>query len=265
MPRKRPRTTTKASWSKAILEKAIVLDNHYSHVSLEAFKFCRENNIVILSIPPHTSHRMQPLDVAFYGPLKAAFRKGCDLFMKSNALQKITPYDVASLFNKAYCDTATIKKGVSGFKASGIVPITPSIFGEEDFFASDYLLANNTDLVINDSIPNTSNQNRETGEDTSEPETSNQLQNTIPPPEMDNSLSGPSNILTPSKIILFPLPLPTATKATKRVKTKQHSAILTATLVKEELEIKGKKKECQDKTIQEYQGIKNQFRIFFFG
>ncbi|XP_074041347.1 uncharacterized protein [Leptinotarsa decemlineata] len=137
----------------------IILDNHYSHVSLEAYKFCRENNIVILSIPPHTSHRMQPLDVAFYGPLKAAFRKGCDLFMKSNALQKIAPYDVASLFNKAYCDTATIKEGVSGFKASGIVPINPSIFGEEEFFASDYLLANNTDLVINDSIPNTSNQN----------------------------------------------------------------------------------------------------------
>lgn len=87
----------------------LVLDNHYSHVSLEAYLFCRENFISVLSIPPHTSHRMQPLDVAFYSPIKTAFRRQCDLFMKSHALQRITPYDVASIFNKSYCDTATLR------------------------------------------------------------------------------------------------------------------------------------------------------------
>lgn len=49
----------------------LILDNHSSHVFLAAYDFCRANNIIMLSIPPHTSHRTQPLDVAFYGPLKS--------------------------------------------------------------------------------------------------------------------------------------------------------------------------------------------------
>jgi hypothetical protein len=45
-----------------------VLDNHISHCSLEAVIFCRENHITLLSIPPHGSHKIQPLDCGFFGP-----------------------------------------------------------------------------------------------------------------------------------------------------------------------------------------------------
>lgn len=279
----------------------LILDNHYSHSSYAAYMFCRENFIVVVSIPPHTSHRMQPLDVAFYGPLKNAFRKECDLFMKSHAMQKITPFDVASIFNKAYCNTATIQKGVSGFKASGIFPIDPNIFGEEDFLASNYLLGTRNDSVTVMDSPNTINpldQNEtmdqvQTDQAATAPEvnslsgTSTSVQTQIDRPTTApevNSLPGPSatvqtvrdqaatapevnslpgtstsvqitanlsditNILpeeniiivTPSKTILSPLPLP---KTTKRASTKQHSAILTATPMKEVLEKKLKKKE----------------------
>lgn len=34
----------------------LILDNHGSHISLQTYKFCRENHIVMLSLPPHTSH-----------------------------------------------------------------------------------------------------------------------------------------------------------------------------------------------------------------
>ncbi|XP_046391537.1 MFS-type transporter clz9-like [Ischnura elegans] len=111
----------------------LILDNHGSHISLEGYTFCRENNIVMLSLPPHTSHRLQPLDVVFYGPLKRAFYKECDFQMKSRPGEPITMYKIAELFNRAYSNVATIAKGVSGFACTGIYPMNPNIFSDEDF------------------------------------------------------------------------------------------------------------------------------------
>jgi hypothetical protein len=37
-------------------------------------EFCFENNIILCRLPSHTSHELQPCDVAAFGPLKAAYR-----------------------------------------------------------------------------------------------------------------------------------------------------------------------------------------------
>lgn len=36
----------------------LILDNHGSHITLEAYVFCKNNFITMLSIPPHSSHRL---------------------------------------------------------------------------------------------------------------------------------------------------------------------------------------------------------------
>ena len=51
----------------------LLLDNHASHVSLAVINYCKENDIVLLSFPPHCSHELQPLDKTVYGPLKTLF------------------------------------------------------------------------------------------------------------------------------------------------------------------------------------------------
>uniref|UniRef100_A0A2A4IY81 DDE-1 domain-containing protein n=1 Tax=Heliothis virescens TaxID=7102 RepID=A0A2A4IY81_HELVI len=93
----------------------------------------------MLSLPPHTSHRMEPLDLTFFGPLKAIYKKECDLFLKNRLVEKITPYDVAAIFNRAYSTVASINKGESGFRAAGIVPYNPDHFTEEDFIVAEVL------------------------------------------------------------------------------------------------------------------------------
>ena len=40
----------------------LLLDNHESHASIEAITFAKENGIIMLTFPPHTSHKLQPLD-----------------------------------------------------------------------------------------------------------------------------------------------------------------------------------------------------------
>nr|XP_047144645.1 MFS-type transporter clz9-like [Hydra vulgaris] len=62
----------------------LVLDNHESHVSLDCFLLCRGNGIVLLSLSPHTSHRIQPLDLTYFGPLKSVYNRECDIFMVAN-------------------------------------------------------------------------------------------------------------------------------------------------------------------------------------
>lgn len=117
----------------------LILDNHYSHITLDAYDFCKNNGIIMLSIPPHTSHRLQPLDVTFFGPLKKAYNRECDVFMKVNHLKIIRPDDFAALFCKAYSSVATVAKGISGFKSTGICPLDVGIFTDEDFIHTNIM------------------------------------------------------------------------------------------------------------------------------
>ena len=44
----------------------LVLDGHSTHVkNLDAIQYSIDNNVYIVCLPPHTSHKMQPLDVSF--------------------------------------------------------------------------------------------------------------------------------------------------------------------------------------------------------
>ncbi|XP_050309282.1 uncharacterized protein LOC126745467 [Anthonomus grandis grandis] len=128
----------------------VILDNHSSHISLPAFNYCKKNHIAMLSIPPHSSHRTQPLDVSFYGPLKAAYRHECNMHMKTHLMAKITPYDVACLFNKAYAQVANISKGEAGFRATGIYPLNPNVFTEQDFLPASLMAQNSEQPTQNE-------------------------------------------------------------------------------------------------------------------
>ena len=48
----------------------LLLDNHCSHLSVNALELARSNCITMLSFPPHCSHKLQPLDISVNGPLK---------------------------------------------------------------------------------------------------------------------------------------------------------------------------------------------------
>jgi hypothetical protein len=61
-----PATRAKADGQRRLL----ICDGHDSHISGNFISHCIQNNISILILPPHTSHLLQPLDVATFGPLK---------------------------------------------------------------------------------------------------------------------------------------------------------------------------------------------------
>jgi len=111
----------------------LILDNHSSHVSLEAIEFCRAHHIVMLGFPAHTSDHLQPLDVSVYGPLKTAVGIACHDYLITNPGRVITIADVPGIFKVAYRVAATEENGVAGFRATGIQPFNSQIFTKAMF------------------------------------------------------------------------------------------------------------------------------------
>ena len=115
----------------------LILDNHVSHCSLGAIDTSRKYNICLVSLPPHASHKLQPLDVGFFGPFKTAYSIECDNWMVGHPGRPITHKEVAGLFRAAYYRVGNLERPINAFKATGIYPFRPTIFDEVDFLPSD--------------------------------------------------------------------------------------------------------------------------------
>ncbi|XP_050508622.1 uncharacterized protein LOC126885873 [Diabrotica virgifera virgifera] len=62
----------------------------------------KQNHVTIICLPPHSTHKMQPLDVAFIAPLKTYYAKEIENWLRENQLSVVSPHAVASIFCKAY-------------------------------------------------------------------------------------------------------------------------------------------------------------------
>jgi len=114
----------------------IILDGHCSHKTLEVISLARDNGIDLLVLPPHTTHRLQPLDTVFYKPLSDCYNTAADRWKFTNAGRRISFYEVASLFCEAHEKTATVAKASSGFRCTGIWPFNPDVFDAAEFALS---------------------------------------------------------------------------------------------------------------------------------
>lgn len=218
----------------------LILDNHVSHISLDIHDFCRQNGVLMLSLPPHTSHRTQPLDLTFFGPLKLQYHKECDLYMKTNNYVKLAPIDVAPLFSKAYLKVATPEKAVNGFAAAGIWPVNPDKFADQyatpiEMLHTDQGTSEKAFEEIIEPIPSTSGIAKQTPQEIN--------QEAI---ETDASEKGEEEDHISFHECSLPQPQicpKVDTSLEKKGKgkgkgRKQHSEILTSTPIKEALEIK---------------------------
>jgi hypothetical protein len=54
----------------------LIVDSHYSNTkNLDVVDKAREHSVAIASLPPHSKHKMQPLDVGFMKSLKYIMHK----------------------------------------------------------------------------------------------------------------------------------------------------------------------------------------------
>jgi len=125
----------------------LVLDGHSSHTkNLSVILKARENNVKILSLPSHCTHKLQPLDVSFFKSTNTFYNTAVQNWVRQHA-RPVTEYQVAELFAEAYNRAATLKNAQSGFAACGIHPYNPALFDDEDFVASEL-----TDRPLTDGV-----------------------------------------------------------------------------------------------------------------
>lgn len=114
----------------------LLMDNHESHCSLEAVIYAKENGIIIVTFPPHCTHRLQPLDVSVMGPFKAKYKVAQNDWMLSHPGKAITIHNIAYLAGKAFENSFTMKNITAGFRKPGIYPLDRNAFSDEDFDAA---------------------------------------------------------------------------------------------------------------------------------
>ncbi|KAG8234384.1 hypothetical protein J437_LFUL015124 [Ladona fulva] len=90
----------------------------------------------LLSIPPHSSHKIQPLDEVFFKPLKDYLSQMSDNWLLNHPGRIITNYQIAEIVSQAYERTATIGKGIKGFELCEIFPVNRNVFSDDDFLPS---------------------------------------------------------------------------------------------------------------------------------
>ncbi|XP_043465707.1 uncharacterized protein LOC122500710 isoform X2 [Leptopilina heterotoma] len=102
--------------------KLLLLDNHESHLSIQALDYCVEHGIHLVSFPPHCTHKLQPLDRSVFGPFKSAVNRSFDAWMRNHRGRTITIADIPFLLNEPYKVSVTPSNIQAGFECTGIYP-----------------------------------------------------------------------------------------------------------------------------------------------
>jgi hypothetical protein len=126
-------------FSGATIEKPVLLllDGHSTHVqSIKIIDRARETGVIILCFPPHCTHRLQPLDIAFMKPLSVYYDQEISNWLRSNPGKAVTMAQIAEILSKAFVRAATMTTAINGFQSTGIWPFNPNIFPDSAFSAS---------------------------------------------------------------------------------------------------------------------------------
>ncbi|KAJ8104468.1 hypothetical protein OPT61_g10741 [Boeremia exigua] len=104
--------------------RLLILDGHESHATPEFDQFCKDNKIITLCMPPHTSHLLQPLDVSCYSPLKVLYGHEVSELARQGVfhVDKLDFLWIYQRVRQAALSRSNIK---AGFEATGLIPSCP--------------------------------------------------------------------------------------------------------------------------------------------
>jgi hypothetical protein len=147
----------------------LLLDGHSSHYEPDTIRLAAEEGVVILCLPPHTTHVSQPLDISFFRPLKVYWSEGCHRYMQEHPGRVVTKYQFSSLFSVAWYKAIKPENLISGFKKAGICPFNSKAIDipppmtvddeheekdkDKDMQNSDEDEANDSEVELEDNLP----------------------------------------------------------------------------------------------------------------
>ncbi|KAF7335093.1 DDE-domain-containing protein [Mycena venus] len=111
--------------------RLVILDGHNSHGTFRFMDFAEKHRIVVLCLPSHTTHALQPCDVGVFGPLARKWKARVSELARDHII--IDKYNLLSNYSVA-CDQAFSKENIlAAFRKCGIWPLDESAIGTELF------------------------------------------------------------------------------------------------------------------------------------
>ena len=78
----------------------LILDSHVTHTkNLAATEMVREAGVVMVSLPPHTTHRLQPLGGGLFGPFCRYYDDALRKWMREHLGRPVTIWQVPEILN----------------------------------------------------------------------------------------------------------------------------------------------------------------------
>jgi DDE superfamily endonuclease len=106
--------------------RLLLVDGHFSHVNMAFLTLANSLRILVLILPPHSIHRLQPLDVGLFLPLSTAYSKALNTYTHGGlGWVSMTKRMFWSLFREAWSCSYTEKNIKSAFSKTGIWPFDP--------------------------------------------------------------------------------------------------------------------------------------------
>ena len=113
-------------WAAAFREPCILfLNGHGSHLTYNVVESARAYHIIAIYLPRHTSHPLQPFDVAFFRPLEVCWKGLLKSWYGETRLKNIDKAIFPSLLRKLWSKIKSIN-AVAGFVGSGLYPLDKS-------------------------------------------------------------------------------------------------------------------------------------------
>ena len=101
---------------------SFLLGNHKAGVSLAAVEKKKPVLLLSLKIPPHTSLKLQSLDVVVYVPFKKVYARAIHAWIRSNPGRTGSFYDVPEIVNKTHVCVCVSRNILADFQSNGILP-----------------------------------------------------------------------------------------------------------------------------------------------
>lgn len=106
--------------------RLLLVDGHGSHSTVSFIEYMLANQIIVVKMPPHLTHLLQPLDLKVFSPYKEFHRQavngailiGIEHYDKTEFLN-----DLQSIRRKTFEETTIM----SAWKAAGVIPWNPDL------------------------------------------------------------------------------------------------------------------------------------------